>query len=351
LNNKYVKILVRTLLVVLLTIVMLLVFLLGAMWIIARGPSPAASRLFVLSVRETSAVGFLANIYFSNDEIASFYSDKEESDEKTDTSLIQIPSDNGESVNGSEQIQTPPSYSTPPVASNDGIEIYDIKGSSYQGKMMVVSDPSRVIVGVPDKFGDDSKGLSVNEMIKKYGAVAGINAGGFYDEGGNGTGGIPDGVVIVDGEALWGLNDTNAYNVVGFDANNILHVGRMTCKAALDAGITDAVSFGPSLIINGNPTNSGWKLGGGVNPRTAIGQRADGAVLLLVINGRQIDSLGATYDDLIDIMLEYGAVNASNLDGGSSSLMIHNGEYITNSAYIFGERVIATSFLVMPEVK
>ena len=98
-NNKYVKILVRTLLVVLLTIVMLLVFLLGAMWIIARGPSPAASRLFVLSVRETSAVGFLANIYFSNDEIASFYSDKEESDEKTDTSLIQIPSDNGESVN------------------------------------------------------------------------------------------------------------------------------------------------------------------------------------------------------------------------------------------------------------
>lgn len=350
-NNKYVKILVRTLLVIFLTIVMLLMFLLGAMWIIARGPSPAAGRLFVLSVRETSAVGFLANIYFSNEEIASFYNDKEESEEKTDTSLIQIPSDSGESVNGSEQVQTPPSYSTPPVESDDGIEIYDIKGPSYQGKMMVVSDPSRVIVGVPDKFGDDSKGLSVNEMIKKYGAVAGINAGGFYDEGGNGTGGIPDGVVIVDGEALWGLNDPNTYNLVGFDANNVLHVGRMTCKAALGAGITDAVCFGPSLIINGNPTNSNWKLGGGVNPRTAIGQRSDGAVLLLVINGRQIDSLGATYDDLIDIMLEYGAVNASNLDGGSSSLMIHNGEYITNSAYIFGERVIATSFLVMPEVK
>ncbi len=96
--------------------------------------------------------------------------------------------------------------------------------------------------------------------------------------------------------------------------------------------------------------NASRALGDGVNPRTAIGQRADGAILLLVINGRQIDSLGATYDDLIDIMLEYGAVNASNLDGGSSSLMIHNGEYITNSAYIFGERVIATSFLVMPEV-
>ena len=351
-NSRWLTVFIRTFIVIGITVAMLLLFLLGAMWIIARGPSPAAGRLFVLSVRETSAVGFLADIYFSKEEIASFYNNSEESDEKTDTSLIQIPSEKNPS--GSEndtQIQPPPGYETPPVASNDGIEIYDVKGPSYQGKMMVVSDPSRVIVGVPDRFGDDSKGLSVNEMIKKYGAVAGINAGGFYDEGGNGTGGIPDGVVIVDGEALWGLNDPNTYNLVGFDANNVLHVGRMTCKAALNAGITDAVCFGPSLIINGNPTNSNWKLGGGVNPRTAIGQRSDGAVLLLVINGRQIDSLGATYDDLIDIMLEYGAVNASNLDGGSSSLMIHNGEYITNSAYIFGERVIATSFLVMPEVK
>ncbi len=350
-SRRLLTVFIRTLIVIGVTVAMLLVFLLGAMWIIARGPSPAAGRLFVLSVRETSAVGFLADIYFSKEEIASFYNNNEKSDEKTDTSLIQIPSDKNPSDTDNTQTQTPPGYETPPVASDSGIEIYDVKGPSYLGKMMVISDPSRVIVGVPDKFGDDSKGLSVNEMIKKYGAVAGINAGGFYDEGGSGTGGIPDGVVIVDGEALWGLNDTNAYNVVGFDADNILHVGRMTCRAALDAGITDAVSFGPSLIINGNPTNSGWKLGGGVNPRTAIGQRSDGAVLLLVINGRQIDSLGATYDDLIDIMLEYGAVNASNLDGGSSSLMIYNGEYITNSAYIFGERVIATSFLVMPEVK
>lgn len=361
------KLIIRIISMVVLTLMMVLLFLLGAMWVIAKGPSPAAGRLFALSVRETSAVGFLADIYFTKDELAAFYADDTENAAKTDTSLIQIQvkpnTDNADESNGDHGIadnstETLTAYEQQPADTaeapatkpdNGGVEVYDIKGPAYQGKMMVVADPSRIIVGVPDSFGGSAKGLSVYNMIEKYGAVAGINAGGFADEGGSGTGGIPEGIVIVDGEVLWGDNGV-AYNVVGLDADNILHVGRMTCREAVAAGVTDAVSFGPSLIINGNPANTNRQLGGGVNPRTAIGQRADGAILLLVINGRQIDSLGATYDDLIDIMLEYGAVNASNLDGGSSSLMIHNGEYITNSAYIFGERVIATSFLVMPEV-
>ena len=66
----------------------------------------------------------------------------------------------------------------------------------------------------------------------------------------------------------------------------------------------------------------------------------------LVINGRSLESLGATLDDLAEIMLAHGAVNASNLDGGSSSIMIMNDEYLTSSAYIFGERVVATAILV-----
>ena len=96
-------------------------------------------------------------------------------------------------------------------------------------------------------------------------------------------------------------------------------VGRMTAQYALDIGVRDAVSFGPALIVNGVAANYSGS-GGGLNPRTAIGQREDGAILLLVIEGRKTSSMGATMADLIDIMLEYGAVNAVNLDGGSSSL-------------------------------
>ncbi len=120
----------------------------------------------------------------------------------------------------------------------------------------------------------------------------------------------------------------------------------MTAQHALDIGVRYAASYGPALVVNGKSAGGSYALGGGLNPRTAIGQRADGAMMLLVINGRALDSLGATLDDLVDIFLEYGAVNATNLDGGSSSIMIMNDEYLTSSAYIFGERVVATAILV-----
>ena len=87
----------------------------------------------------------------------------------------------------------------------------------------------------------------------------------------------------------------------------------------------------------------------GVNPRTAIGQRSDGAVLLLVIDGRQVISMGATYQDLVDIFLEYGAVNACNLDGGSSTLMWFDGGYVNNCASVVGIRPVPTTFIVLKE--
>ena len=179
-------------------------------------------------------------------------------------------------------------------------------------------------------------------MIAKFGAVGGINGGGFYDPNGSGTGGIPDGLVISGGELLWGESGST-YNVIGFDENGILHVGSMTAQAALDANIKYACSFGPTLIVNGIPCGS---RGGGMNPRTAIGQCADGTVLMAAINGRSLVSLGATYDDVTQLMLEYGAVNAANLDGGSSSLMIYNGNILNQPASMIGERDLPTAFLI-----
>ena len=220
-----------------------------------------------------------------------------------------------------------------------------MEGSTYNGKLMIISDPSRVFVGVPDSYGENSSGLTVASMIEKYDCIAGTNAGGFYDPNGSGTGGIPEGIVIYEGELLWG-ELYGSYSLAGIDADGILHVGLMTGQHALDLGIQYAASYGPALVINGKSAGGSYGLGGGLNPRTAIGQRADGAILLLVINGRSIGSLGATLDDLVEIMLNHGAVNASNLDGGSSSIMIMDGEFLTSSAYIFGERVVATSILV-----
>lgn len=354
-NSKVKSILARSA-VIFVTVILFLVFTLyGVMWILVNGPSPTARRLFVLSVKETSAGGFLADIYLSEEEIDLILNGDGSgiSDDKTDTSLIKLP-DSGEDkpdipdvpavtdAPGEDGTDDVPTVAEP---DDDGIEVIDIEASTYNGKLMIVSDPSRVFVGVPDAYGEGHSGLTVRAMIDKYGAVAGTNAGGFYDPDGMGTGGIPDGIVIYEGELLWG-NLGSSYSLAGIDGNGILHVGNMTAAQALERGVQYAASYGPALVINGKP--AGTSLGGGLNPRTAIGQRADGAMLLLVINGRSIDSLGATLDDLAEIMLAHGAVNASNLDGGSSSIMIMGDEYLTESAYVFGERVVATAILVKP---
>ena len=350
----------RILVCVATAVLLLLLFAYGTMWILVKGPSPTAKKLFVLSVRETSAGGFLADIYLSKSEIDAILSpsvDGDLSQDEQDLSMIVVPPK--EEVPPAAET-TPPDTSNSPVTeptpetentssvlddTDTGIEILDIKGSTYNGKLMIIADPARVFVGVPDSYGADSYGLTVAKMIEKYDCIAGTNAGGFYDPNGQGTGGIPDGIVIYEGELLWG--DLSAtYNLAGLDGNGILHVGNMTAQRALDLGIQYAASYGPALVINGKSAGGKYGLGGGLNPRTAIGQRADGAILLLVVNGRSVESLGATLDDLASIMLSYGAVNATNLDGGSSSLMIVDGEYLTTSAYLFGERVVATAILV-----
>ena len=81
------------------------------------------------------------------------------------------------------------------------------------------------------------------------------------------------------------------------------------------------------LIVNGEVNLEAYNNKSGFNPRTAIGQRADGAVIFVCIDGRQAGSLGGTYADIINIMQEYGAVNACNMDGGSSSVMMYRDTY------------------------
>lgn len=369
-TNKHIKYIMRGVLCALTVIVALLIAAYSVMFVLAKGPSPTASTLFVRSVMETSAAKFLARIYFTEAEINEILSAGTGDDQITDPSLIQIPSwkdtasetedtdvnpDTDETTSDKGTSDTTADSSAPITSDmdddqtvDDGVEVIKIQGDTYNGTLLIVHDPSRVTLGTLPAYGEGYSGKTLRKFIEDYGAVGGINAGGFEDDGGKGTGAVPDGIVIRDGEIIWGSADTKYKCVMGFDKNHVLHVGNMTGQQALDEGIVDGLNFslGPVLVINGVPQNSKRSLGGGLNPRTAIGQRADGAVLMLAINGRQADSLGATYDDLVSIMLGYGAVNAANLDGGSSTLMVYNGETMNQSAYFFGERKLPNVFLV-----
>ena len=334
----------RFVLILMETVLLVAMLLYGVMYVLAKGPSPTARDMFVTSVRETSAIGFLANLYFTDEEIAEIEARESYEYVETDTSLINI---NTEPTGTENDGQGPKADAWGFVDEDgDGIILDTVKGEGYSGFMMIVQDPSRVIMGsIPESFG--VRGYTVEEMVQEFDAVAGINAGGFYDPNGQGNGSIPDSLVVVDGEIYYAANgERNGF--VGFDSNYIMHVGMPTNSEIKEKNIVTGACFGPVLVANGEPADPST-LGAGVNPRTAIGQRSDGAVLMLVIDGRQVTSMGAKFQDLVDIMLQYGAVNACNLDGGSSSLMWYQGGYVNNCASVVGIRPVPTTFLVLKE--
>lgn len=319
------KAVLRSLLCVFTAVILVAGGALGGLAVLMLGPSQTARDLFVVSMTETSMGTVFAKIFLSDEEIAAISEANSvvPTEDDVDPSLVNV----------GDNKQTEP------------IVIEEVTGSTYKGKIMLISDPSRVKVAVRGEFSEHVRGKSVKQMAEENGAVAGINGGWFYDPDGRGTGGLPVGLVISGGKLLYGELDEK-YEVIGFDNNNVLYTGWMTARKALENGIRDAVCFGPSLIVNGEPIRVKG-LGSGLNPRSAIAQRADGTVIFLALEGRRASSLGATLNDVISVLLRYGAVNAANLDGGMSSILYYDGEYITESCSIGGPRVIPDAFIVV----
>lgn len=332
-ENKKITYLKRILITIAVTLGIVLGGLYAVMCMLVYGPSPTAKELFVMSVRETSAMGFLANCFFSEDEIKEIISKNsiKDTDEITNTNLVEIAA-NSDAVSSSTDTQA--------------VEVIDVKGSTYRGKLMIVKDPSKVFVGTVPEF-TQADGMVVADIASRYSAIAGINGGEFVDGGTTYTA-MPVGLVMSNGTIING-DSTTTCHVTGITKDNILVIGNMNGQQAQELGMRDCVSIsnsiGPFLIINGEAQDVEG-VGGGLNPRSAIGQRADGAILLLVVDGRQANSLGASFADLLYIMQEHGAVNASTMDGGTSTQMYYNGEVINTPYSPTGPRKCPTSFLV-----
>lgn len=227
------------------------------------------------------------------------------------------------------------------------IKLVEIDGGRFKGYLLEVADPTRIKVGTAAELG--VKGETTGDIAKRLGAAAAINGGGFDDPQGQGTGAIPYGVVIQNGKYVAGASLTGRVNLVGFDGRGTLIVGEYSIKEMKNMGIREGVSFLPPLIINGKKQiqgDGGW----GIAPRTAIGQRKDGTVLMLVIDGRQPPySIGATLADVQNVLFENGAYTAGTLDGGSSTVMYLNNKLVNNPSNLLGisqERTVPTAFIV-----
>ncbi|MBP1744337.1 MAG: hypothetical protein H6Q58_1315 [Firmicutes bacterium] len=228
---------------------------------------------------------------------------------------------------------------------DDSVEVEEIsEGSKFKGYMIIVHDPTRIKVGYSSKLG--TAGEMTSQIAKAKGAVAAINGGGFTDQTGTskwtGTGGIPTGILISEGNIISNdlSSNTAKVDVMAITADGMLLVGPHSINEMTKLGVKEAISFGPALIVNGKTTIKSGDGGWGIAPRTAIGQKKDGTILMLVIDGRQTSSVGASLRDVQNIMVEYGAYNATNLDGGSSTTMYYDNEVLNNPCDPLGERSV-----------
>lgn len=321
---------VRRFLLVLFTLIILIVVALSmVMNLIFNGPSPAARNVLTMSLLEPSATKWIPGLFMDPAVVEQIRNAGKGDfiDDVTDTSQIIINRGDGISTGSDEWANYP-----------DGIRIEDVKGKTFNAHVMIIRDPSRVYLALSTYTGFSTSipGKRLNIAIQDEGAAAAINAGAFNDDGTAGpqVGSIPNGLTISGGKVVSNVGKPPAETgggFCGFTSDDILVVEKsMTAERAMELGIRDGCEFGPVLIKNGVPNQEVYSGESGWNPRTVVGQRADGAVIFVCADGRQAGSMGATYKDMIDILVEYGAVNACNMDGGSSSVMLYrdvNGLY------------------------
>ena len=208
---------------------------------------------------------------------------------------------------------------------NDLYKVLELKVGGSNAHLIAIYNPKKVKLISTKQFNVGTYGERIITMCERYGGVVCINAGGFVD---NGLGSdIPLGYVIQDGKITW--SDDTKTNIIGMTKDGKLKLlSNTTGEEAIKKGVVDGLTFSPFLIFNGKEleiVGDPW----GSSPRMAIAQRKDGVMMFLSIDGENYIN-GATLQDTIDILKRYGAYNAANLDGGTSSTMVVNGELINN---------------------
>lgn len=321
----------RTLLIFFSIIFFLLFSVVALCHTLLTGPSDTVRDKVVLSAMQASATKWLPGLFLSDEqveEICARSADVQEevipmgafsgsSNAKDDSSDLSDISGDGLEDEWENAI--------------DGMIYKTYNGATFKAYILIVKDPSRVYVGTSSNYRSGQIGARIFDIVEREGALAAINAGEFADVNGQGTGDTPIGLTYSKGECVW--NDNLKRTFIGFDKDNVLHVYESMTEAEAEAlGIRDAVSFqtGNVLITNDNENVTLYYAEGnvGVAQRTAIAQRADGAVILVVTDGRTASSLGATRNDIIELLYSEGAVVAGMLDGGSSSMMYYEDYYI-----------------------
>ncbi len=172
-----------------------------------------------------------------------------------------------------------------------------------------------------------------SETAAANNAILAIN-GDYYSA--NSTGYvIKNGVLYRDT-----VRDNASYGDLAIYADGsfgVIYENEVTAQELIDQGVVNLLAFGPTLVENGEiVVDTSTEVGRAMssNPRTAIGivEEEDGSLhyIIVVSDGRTDESEGLTLYQLAEVMQQYGATTAYNLDGGGSSTLYFNGQVINN---------------------
>lgn len=225
----------------------------------------------------------------------------------------------------------------------NNLMIIAVKGEGYQGKMAIIKNPEQVELAKSQALG--SFGQEAETFGRNHDALLVINASGFKDAHGEGSGGQVKGAVIIDGVDYGTAAPDMTWKFCGMKKDNRMYVGSYPYNDV--SSYRWGVEFLPALIVDGKSVVDGT-FGMGIQPRATIGQSRDGDMLLLIVDGRQVGySLGCTVEDCKNIFMRYNGYQGFNLDGGSSAVMWYDGEYITRSSSVSGKgRYMPDAFIV-----
>lgn len=219
---------------------------------------------------------------------------------------------------------------------NEDYKYIEVKIGNYEGHLVAIYDPAKVELITSKAFNTGMGAETVLNMCKRLGGIVCINGGAFADPDGWGSD-IPQGYLIKDGKIIWSDGDYKS-NLIGFSNDNKLMLVNATGEEAIEMGMRDALEFGPFLIVNGKKIQYQNGAGGFSRAaRVAVGQRRDGVVLFLVSEG--VHSNGPTLKEMADVLEMYGAYNAANLDGGTSTQLVINNKLINRPLNVYGQLV------------
>lgn len=299
-----------------------------APFMLLYGPFENAKTTYVGAAMKTMSHQYLATMFLSDAKIAKILGQNstETTDETTNTSQIEIPKIKDDTIELKQIIDNP----------------------KFDGYYLVVKDPTRVKVGYTSKL--KVEGETTSQIAQNNNAIAAINGGGFVDQSSanawTGNGGFPTGVIMTGGDVKYDDTAGKEVDTMGINKDGAMIVGKYTVDKLKELGVQEALSFGPSLVVNGQMTPINGEGEWGTGPTTIIGQRKDGAIILLVIDGRSLGSLGATIKEAQEVIYKLGAFNAMHLDGGKSTTMYYDGEIVNKPSNSMGERTIASAIIV-----